>query len=136
MLNDDLDQNLDILQSNLNRKFSKESSNESEGNLYNDHIEHSYTTQCTMNNIDHIEKTNDDLGKKNENTNDKNHKSDTELCASLLLPDQNIGSKIDPSKKSNINVQSDQEKKHIHYTRFESQPEPKKQIQINLRNTQ
>jgi len=135
LLNDDLDQNLEILQSNLSRKFSKESSNESEGNIDNDHIEHSYTTQCTMNNIDHIEKKNDDQGKKNENSNDKNHKSDTELCA-LLLPDQNIESKIDPSKKSNINDQIKQEKKHIHYTRFESQPEPKKQIQINLRNTQ
>jgi len=78
----------------------------------------------------------DNLQKKNEGIKD-GRKSDSDLSA-ILLPDQNIDAKIDPSAKSIIdnNNQVKQEKKHIHYTKVESQPEPKKQIQINLKNTQ
>lgn len=65
------------------------------------------------------------------------HKSDSDL-SSLLLPDQNIASKIDPEGKSVLVNQTNikQEKKHIQYTKFDAQPDPKKQIFINLHHTQ
>lgn len=108
MLHDDEDAQLGIPQSNFGRKISKESSNESEGNLDNDHIEQSYTTQSTMPKIDNSQK-------KNEDNKGGIQKSDSDLSA-ILLPDQNIDAKIDPSAISikDNNKQVNQEKKHIH----------------------